>query len=126
MKRMQDVGRQLTTEEARAIAAESIDGLADALSDRVVKHVVKHLEDLLLLKTDDWRSEHEYRFVSLQKEPGYRFVPYADTLRAVIVGERFPSWQVAGADTACIHAGAELRRLDWRGGFPSPRPFTET
>jgi len=119
----EDLGRPPTEQEAEALSNEVIDMLASAITERVTNHVLAHLDDLLLLKTDDWRSEHEYRFVSVQVEPGFRFVPYGDTLRAVIVGERFPAWQVAGAELACMDSGAELRRLDWRGGFPSPRPL---
>jgi hypothetical protein len=63
---------------------------ADAAS---AKYLAAHWDSIFLLKTDDYASEHEYRLISEPtpdgSDPGDVFLPIADALRFVVVGERF-------------------------------------
>lgn len=120
--RVAALGRLPSEEEQEAIAGQSVELLVEAVTEATVAHVIDHLGDLLLLKTDDWMSEHEYRFVAMWEDEGYQFLPYADTLSAILLGERFPEWQVPGAERRCQQAGVELLRMEWRHGVPTPVP----
>jgi hypothetical protein len=80
--------------------------------------IEEHKRDLFFLKTDDWATEFEYRAVLLKPEDEYAYVSYGDALAAVVVGERFPAWQLAGAHNACMDADAQLKQIAWRHGFP--------
>jgi hypothetical protein len=79
-------------------------------------HIGRHYPELLFRKLEDWRSEREYRYVLVDETVRDVTVEYRG-LRAVIVGERFPSWQVAGAAAACREAGVVLRMMQW-GAYP--------
>lgn len=99
---------------------------AGELDDERRAYVHRHRDAFFMLKTDDWAAEWEYRFVSRSAddvgpdEP--RFVHFGSALRLVIVGERFPDWQIAGAREIADDAGAELLRLSWITGSPRLEP----
>lgn len=105
--------------------AGSAAGIADEdlfdntkLRAAVARHIDAHYQDFYLLKTDDWATEHEYRIVLRSDTDGYRFVDYRDALVAVIVGERFPDWQIAGAGEVCVEAGVAFKTMWWERGRP--------
>jgi hypothetical protein len=54
----------------------------------------------------------------------YVFVPYggAESIAAVILGERFPRWQLPAATSACDQAGVELLQVQWDAAMPYPEP----
>lgn len=86
--------------------------------------IVANMRELFFLKSDDWASEHEYRITYFPStrlagsdEP--HFLPYRQALVAVVVGERFPEWQLEGAHRACRDVGIDLRQIEWRQGKPT-------
>lgn len=91
----------------------------------VAGHLEQHHQDFYFLKTDDWATEYEYRAVVIDPEGGEVRVAYGDALRAVVVGERFPDWQVPSAVEACAAAGVELRRVKWLNQRPWPTRVTK-
>jgi Protein of unknown function (DUF2971) len=101
----------------------------DMLEDDVAIHVVRYSREFFFLKTDDWASEWEYRFVFREAtgEPGEpeqpaeaHTVSFGDALRYVVVGERFPKWQLLAAERVAEQARAELRQMTWELGRPAP------
>jgi hypothetical protein len=86
----------------------------------VARHIDAHYADFYLLKSDDWESEYEYRML-LASDTGepYAKVDYRDALVAVVVGYRFPLFQLAGAQLLCDQREVQLRRMWWEGGTPS-------
>jgi hypothetical protein len=79
--------------------------------------VEQHHRDFFFLKTLDWRSEYEYRFVVTA--PGDEYLPCR--LRgcsAVVVGEKFPGSEVLNARRVSERAGAEPLALKWASGGP--------
>jgi hypothetical protein len=91
----------------------------------VTRFVEDHNDDLFFLKTRDWETEHEYRFVVTASDGDYVFVEYADALEAVILGERFPPWQRAGALETCAKAGANIAQMTWAAGVPRPEALQD-
>ena len=85
----------------------------------VARHIDQHYRDFYFLKSDDWASEYEYR-VLLTSATGerYEYVDYGNSLVAVVVGYRFPAYQLAGALALCERRGIALRRMWWEGGAP--------
>jgi hypothetical protein len=51
-------------------------------------------------------------------EDEFALADYGDTLRAVVLGEKFPEWQIAGAKQVCDAANVELRQMVWWNGRP--------
>jgi hypothetical protein len=81
------------------------------------RHLVEHAPELFFRKLEDWITEREYRYVILDNDSSDRTSSYGAALRAVIVGERFPDWQVPGASQVCSGAKADLLQIQ-RGAFP--------
>ena len=89
----------------------------------VASFVEAHHDPLFFLKTRDWASEHEYRFVVTCPDQLNVRVDFGDALKAVVVGERFPDWQRPGAIRACATAKAQPYHLLWSSRRPLPQPF---
>lgn len=85
-----------------------------ALSD----YLTNRRQELFFLKSDDWATEYEFRAVLARSDDEYAFADYGQALVAVVVGERFPKWQVAGAQEICDRAGVLLARARWNNGRP--------
>jgi hypothetical protein len=97
----------------------------DSVQDDVAIHVQRHHRDFFFLKTLDWATEYEYRFVwrpadEYRGEPPIHHVSYGDALRWVVVGEKFPNWQLPAARELTERAGAELKAMTWDLNFPYP------
>jgi Protein of unknown function (DUF2971) len=105
------------------------------LERQVAVFVVDHEHALFFSKALDWKSEHEYRFtlmpnVTGKELPEYSYVHYGTSLREVILGERFPQWQIPAARAVCDPRGIPVTQLHWSHGRPWPVPtrpgtFTE-
>lgn len=84
--------------------------------------VWRHLEQvnqaLFFNKADEWASEHEFRFVVTAPDTDWVYVDVGVAVQAVIVGDRFPTWQLVGAKDACTNARAKLRQLQWTADSP--------
>lgn len=97
----------------------------------VRRYVAEHHQDFFFLKTTDWATEFEYRFVARPSQAtddeacSVRFVSYGSALRWVVVGERFPVWQRLGARRVADAAGAEFRRMMWDLNRPFPAPNSQ-
>jgi hypothetical protein len=89
-------------------------------AESVARHIETYWEDFFLLKALDWATEYEYRFVLLQPDETYAFVRYGNALKAVVVGELFPGWQLPAAAEVCSAGGVELKRMRWDMGMPYP------
>jgi hypothetical protein len=94
--------------------------IEDASPETVRQWVQEHNDALFFKKTPDWQTENEYRFVATLPDAEYVYADFGEALKSVIVGERFPAWQRAGAASMCADAGAKLQRLDWSTGLPLP------
>jgi hypothetical protein len=85
----------------------------------VAEYIEQHHRDFFFLKSDDFTSEREFRAVLMADDNDeYVSVDYRDALVAVVVGERFPDWQFAGAKEICDEADALFRYMHWHQGRP--------
>jgi hypothetical protein len=103
------------TESGKEPLILGADMLTEEVSpQRVSAYIEANHDSLFFLKALDWRSEYEYRFV-LTAPPGDRGIltEFRDSLVAVIAGERFPDWQVAGALELAARHEAEALQLHW-------------
>ena len=105
-------------EEARTLHAVSLIAAGDKdLEVGLKKHIERHAKELYFRKLEDWSTEREYRYVVFDKHRTETLVLYGNALHAVIVGERFPNWQISGAAEVCSKAGAKLLQIQW-GAVP--------
>jgi hypothetical protein len=80
--------------------------------------VEKEKDHFFFLKTTDWQTEHEYRFVVTADDPGYLFADFGDALKAVAIGHGLARWEWPGVVAASREANAEPFRLEWSTGAP--------
>jgi hypothetical protein len=105
-------------------------------ADAVTQFIERNAHDFFGLKTDDFKTEHEYRIVimtgdeSVVTAPGspvsfegeFAHVACGAALVAVLVGERFPNWQLLGANRACERANVLLGKVGWKHRRPIAFP----
>lgn len=92
-------------------------GGEDALQG-VERHIEEHHQALLFTKLADWQGEWEYRFVVVGEGDDYVFCSSGDSLRAVVLGQRFPPWQGESARRVCEEHGLALYRVHWEHWRP--------
>lgn len=80
--------------------------------------VEKRKDELFFLKTTDWETEREYRFVVTSDKPGHVLAHTGEALKAVVVGERFPRWGWPGVIESCRESGLMALRREWSTGAP--------
>lgn len=108
----------LGSERARILDVDHLKSGGDGDIARGLRaHVHEHQAELFFRKLEDWSSEQEFRYLLLDTDAYEVHVPFGSTLRAVIVGEQFPAWQLPGAAQVSDAAGIELRQIQW-GPFP--------
>jgi hypothetical protein len=101
--------------------------LANDYSEAMARRWVEDRNDVLFFrKMPDWRTEREYRFVVTAPGSDFVYASYSDALEAVIVGEKFPRWQVAGAAGVADAARATLEQVFWAQGRPHRSPLRST
>jgi hypothetical protein len=87
------------------------------------RYVEEHKDELFFLKTFDWKTEYEYRFVTTTHVVGDLYADFGGALIAVIAGERFPDDERVAAIEAVRAAGAEPLEVDWTMHRPIPIPM---
>jgi len=90
----------------------------------VAQYIEDHHDELFFKKTLDWQTEYEYRFVTTASPEKPLLASYGDALIAVIVGDRFPDWQLPSAEKASGAVEVDLLRMHWHGIAPKPRLLT--
>jgi hypothetical protein len=106
-------------EEARTLHAVSLIAAGDEDLELGLKiHIERHAKELFFRKLADWSTEREYRYVVFDKHRAETLILYGNALHAVIVGERFPKWQISGAAEVCSKAGAKLLQIQWGASPP--------
>jgi hypothetical protein len=80
-------------------------------------HLDEHAQELFFRKLSDWSTESEYRFIVTDGTSGDIVLDFGDTLRAVVLGEHFPAWQIPAAAELCRANGIDLKQIRW-GAFP--------
>lgn len=100
----------------KLVVPRSPDGRAGPRHAEFVEH---HHRVFFFLKTLDWKSEYEYRFLVTAPGDEYLHVDYGDALTAVVVGEKFPGAEVLNARRTCQRIGARALALKWASGGPA-------
>jgi hypothetical protein len=93
------------------------------LSKGLELHLRKYVRPVFFLKIGDWASEQEFRYLVFRDVPHPIYVSFGGNLRAVVLGEKYPDWQLPVARAATAKAGAELHRVVWGASPPRVVPI---
>lgn len=91
------------------------------------RYLEAHWPDLLMTKNLDWASEEEHRVVLVERADGEsdRFIPIADALISIVIGELCSDYERDQARLLLIELGLDpgrLVRCVWFGGAPHALP----
>jgi hypothetical protein len=96
---------------------------AENLSYEARNHIIKHYKDYFLLKSKDWNTEYEFRWVVFSEEDSAEYVSIDGLLEEVIVGADFPKEDEILISNMCRKIGALARRMEWKDGIPNSIPI---
>jgi hypothetical protein len=82
----------------------------------------RHRDDFLFTKLCDWATEMEYRFALQTDHASPVYVPYGNTLKAVVLGYETDTIYLPALKPLCEAPHAEIFRLSWINGFPRLAP----
>lgn len=82
--------------------------------------------DEFFLKSEDWRSENEYRWVVHSEQNDAEFVSLSGVLDAVYIGEDLSEAYYPSLELLCKKLGAEPLKIGWRNGIPYVTSIHET
>jgi len=100
---------------------------ADLAREKGVKaavqtHLQRHWKDIFLEKSEDWRDEHEYRWIFNDGEPGAAYVPISNSLKAIVLGSDFQQEQWGDPYHFKRDYNLKAAKLSWRNGIPQMLP----
>ena len=85
-------------------------------------HAERHRDELLFVKSRAWSSEREFRWVVQKPGEGEFFVDITSSLRAILVGDRFPREGKRTVGGYALRNHTEVGEMEWRNGVPQPSP----
>lgn len=56
----------------------------------LTEHIDTHINEIIFKKNLDWSNEQEYRFIVFDKERENIYLPYEESLKGIVLGDRFP------------------------------------
>jgi hypothetical protein len=88
----------------------------------VQAHLRNHWQDLFFEKAEDWRDEHEYRWIFNDGKPDAAFVPISNAIKAIVLGSNFDQDQWGDPYHFNVNYGIRAAKLSWRNGIPMMFP----
>jgi len=100
---------------------------ADLAREKGVKaavqtHLQRHWKDLFLEKAEDWRDEHEYRWIFNDGKPGAAYNTIWGALKAIVLGSDFQQAQWGDPYHFKRYYDLKAAKLSWRNGIPQMYP----
>lgn len=91
----------------------------------VEEHIKRHWETLFFMKTRDWESECEYRWVYRDSSPAPVFVSIEESLAGIVVGASFPEVDRPLLKHYSDRFGItnSVARCHWHNGAPLVMPM---
>jgi hypothetical protein len=93
-----------------------------SLNTTIDQYIEKYHGRLYFQKSIDWRDEQEFRWVARGKTNEPLFVSIANSLQAIIVGQRFPEVYLAALYPLAEEHNILVIKCFWFNGEPSLFP----
>lgn len=94
---------------------------SQGLEATVGHHVQRYWRELFFEKCEDWSNEREFRWLIWGGIGGPHYVPFADSLKAIVVGHRFDRARFGHTLTEyCKEHDINAIELQWQNGVPGP------
>jgi len=90
----------------------------ERLIERIRKTLLKHYESNFLYKSNEWKTEHEYRWLVHCPDPSDILIPIQNAIKGVIVGADFPKVYEMSLKDLCEKLSIPAGRISWENGSP--------
>lgn len=81
-------------------------------------HLLEYWKENFLLKSKDWETECEYRWLIHNTEDKPEFISIEDSLTGVVIGEDFPKTYIPLVKDFCADLRIQAARIQWQNGQP--------
>jgi len=79
----------------------------------------KYYKEYFLYKSEEWMSEHEFRWLVRSQDPSEEILVSIETaLKAVIVGEAFSEVYIPSVNVLCDKLKLPVYKITWLDGKP--------
>lgn len=89
------------------------------ITQGIREHLFRHYKKFFLMKSTDWKTEHEYRWLVHSKNLGDEFLPIKGVIEEVIIGADFPQAYLPSLFELCDQLEIPARGITWVCGVPS-------
>lgn len=89
-------------------------GITQGLRD----HLIKYRKEFFLLKSTDWKTEYEFRWLVHSKKQDFELLPIKGVIDGVIVGVDFPEVYLPSLYKLCDKLEIPVRKMIWKNGMP--------
>ena len=86
--------------------------------DAARKFFAENHKTIFFLKSEDWASENEYRWIVHSEKDDAEYVPIDGVLEDVYVGENFSRAYYPSVEVLCNKIGVEPKIIYWENGIP--------
>jgi len=93
----------------------------NVLSQTVREHLFDHYQYYFLLKSEDWCTENEFRWLIHSEENHPEYISIEGILDEVILGQDFPKDDETTVKKLCSDLGISVGKLKWPNGIPQHR-----
>lgn len=82
-------------------------------------HLIKYHKEFFLLKSTDWKTEYEYRWLVHSRNRIPELLPISGLIEDVIVGVDFQEDNLPKLYELCDKLEIPVKKISWRNGYPS-------
>ncbi len=108
-----DDNRAMTVKRINYLAVEKI-GVREGMKT----HLLENWEENFLVKSEDWRTEYEYRWLIHNEEDKPEYVSIEGILTGVVLGVDFPKAYLPIVKEFCSELNIPVGRIMWQSGNP--------
>jgi hypothetical protein len=100
------------------IHLQNIDKLDLDLEETIRDHFVKSWRELFLIKSEDWKTEFEYRWLVHSLNDAPEDISIDGVIEGVLVGQDFPKACWPSLKELCKKLNIPAGLIEWESGFP--------
>lgn len=88
------------------------------LSHRIRKYMVENYDSFFLYKSEEWKTEHEFRWLIHTEDTSEILIPIESALKAIIAGVDYPEMYELNLKVAGEEINIPVGKITWENGMP--------
>jgi hypothetical protein len=90
-------------------------------TEMIRRSLIKHYDENFLYKSNEWKTEHEFRWLVHSKDypnNSQMLIPIEGAIKAVVVGVDFSDVYIPSLRILCEQLGIPAGKISWKNGRP--------